>query len=152
MPVLNCICGHRIEGADDAALFELMRVHSDQTHADLRITDAQIHEVLALWSRMTPWDGRPQPLPGPLEIRPLDLERLDDFLRFFDREAFMDNPIWGSCYCMAPCVPPEQFRQQSGEQRRAGQRALIVGGQTQGLLAYAGGRVVGWCHAAPRPT
>ncbi len=80
MPVLNCVCGHQIQTADDAALFDLMRVHSDQAHADLRITGAQIREVLALWSRMEPWDGRPQPLPGSLEIKPLGPERLDDSL------------------------------------------------------------------------
>ncbi len=90
------------------------------------------------------------PCPGPLEIRLLGPERLDDFLRFFDREAFMDNPIWGSCYCMSPHLPPEQFQKQSAAQRREGQRALIAGGQTRGLLAYAGDRIVGWCHAAPR--
>lgn len=38
------------------------------------------------------------------------------------------------------------------EQNRADKLALIERGEAQGLLAYAGDRVVAWCHAAPRRT
>ena len=27
-------------------------------------------------------------------------ELLDDFLNFFDHDAFADNPVWFGCYCM----------------------------------------------------
>jgi uncharacterized protein YndB with AHSA1/START domain len=32
-------------------------------------------------------------------IRPLTPDRIDDFLRFFDHDAFADNPYWAHCYC-----------------------------------------------------
>lgn len=118
MVVLNCICGHRIEGADDAALFDAIRAHSDQVHPHMSITDDQIRDSLALRARLTPWDGEQMRLHSALEIRPLGPERLDDFLRFFDRDAFMDNPFWANCYCMEPHLLPEQFEQYPSEQRR----------------------------------
>ena len=154
MPILTCACGQRIEGADQNALFRAMRAHSDEAHADLQITDDRIHALLAAQSRMTAWDGRPVVLEHPPEIRPLTAERLDDFLRFFDRDAFMDNPIWASCYCMFYnfAGTAEEWQQRTGEQNREAKSALICGGQTDGLLAYADGRPVGWCHAAPRAT
>ncbi len=152
MPVINCPCGHRMEGADDEELFRAIRAHQDQAHATMGITDERIREALAIRSRMSPWEGQRTILEAPLEIRVLGPEHLDDFLRFLDRDAFMDNPYWASCYCMEPHLTPEQFAQRSAAQRREEKRALIARGQAQGLLAYVGGRVVGWCHAAPRST
>lgn len=34
-----------------------------------------------------------------IEIRRLGKETKDDFLRFFDKDAFTDNPEWDGCYC-----------------------------------------------------
>ena len=36
--------------------------------------------------------------PGPVFIRPLGADTLPLFLRFFDGDAFADNPKWSSCY------------------------------------------------------
>jgi len=89
---------------------------------------------------------------GALTIREVTRERLDDFLRFFDRDAFADNPAWSDCYCMAPYFAGtgEEWGLQTGEQNRAAINELIRSGQAQGLLAYADGKPVGWCNAAPR--
>lgn len=34
---------------------------------------------------------------APVEIWPLAPSRLSDFLAFFDRDAFADNPHWAGC-------------------------------------------------------
>jgi len=154
MPVMNCVCGHRLEGADEDALYEAVRAHSDAAHADLNITGDQIRDIMSAWRQMTPWDGRTATLEEPVEVRELTPGRLDDFLGFFDRDAFADNPIWASCYCMAYHVGGtlEEWEKRTGKQNRADKTELIRRGEAQGYMAYAGGRPVAWCHAAPRTT
>jgi GNAT superfamily N-acetyltransferase len=45
-----------------------------------------------------------------------------------------------------------EFARQSGEQRKAGLRALVDSGQAPGILAYLEGEPVGWVSVAPRET
>jgi GNAT superfamily N-acetyltransferase len=78
--------------------------------------------------------------------------RLADFLRFFDRLAFMDNPLWSRCYCMYYQFPgtEEGWERRSATQNREEKRELIRAGRAHGYLAYVDDRPVAWCHAAPR--
>jgi GNAT superfamily N-acetyltransferase len=95
--------------------------------------------------------------PGPedasVEVRPLSPDRLDDFLAFFDGEAFSDNPDWAFCYCQ--CFYEDHAKvdwtaRSAAENRDCAIRRARTGAM-QGYLAYRGGHVVGWCNAAPRP-
>ena len=45
-----------------------------------------------------------------------------------------------------------EWDDRSGSMNRETVSELIGQGQHQGLLAYDGRRVIGWCHAAPRHT
>ena len=85
-------------------------------------------------------------------IRELKPELLDDYLRFFDTDAFADNPQWASCYCYFPQAPheTEKWTDRTGEQNRADVCRLIERGEMQGYLAFHEGRAVAWCNAAPR--
>lgn len=88
-----------------------------------------------------------------LVIRELGLELVDDYLAFFDRDAFGDNPHWSHCYCAFyhRDYPDEwPYPPQLRRENRAFKAELIKAGQAPGLLAYADGRVVGWCNAGPR--
>ncbi len=90
---------------------------------------------------------------GNLEIRELKPELLDDYLSFFDREAFADNQAWSHCYCAfyhreyedSDPTPPNL-----AAQNRAFKSELIRSGKAPGFLAYLDGRTVGWCNAGPR--
>ena len=87
-----------------------------------------------------------------LSVRRLDPSLLDDWLDFFDREAFADNPDWSGCYCQWFHVDhecEEWDARTPADNRRASIR-MIGAGQLRGYLAYADGRPVGWCQAAPR--
>lgn len=88
----------------------------------------------------------------PLEIRELTPQLVEDYLTFFDRDAFADNPRWAACYCMFPHVTDEgeDWTARSASVNRAVKRELICAGQAKGWLAYVDGRPVGWCNAAPR--
>ncbi|HEX6888898.1 MAG TPA: GNAT family N-acetyltransferase [Candidatus Nanopelagicales bacterium] len=86
-----------------------------------------------------------------LDVRPLALELFDDYVALFDT-AFPDNPGWAGCYCgfyddtSGEPWDPEQ----DPAAHREARRARIAAGLASGLLAYAGGRPIGWCNVAPR--
>jgi GNAT superfamily N-acetyltransferase len=87
---------------------------------------------------------------GEIEVHPVDESRIDDWLTFFDRDAFPDNPDWASCYCMNP-------HEGDGEERPWREtRAEMVGrlgsGATRGYLAYVDGVPAGWVNASYRST
>lgn len=72
----------------------------------------------------------------------------DDFFRLFEEVAFPDYPEWGcKCYCCFFHVgSAEQWKKRSGEENRKVAEGLIAAGEMSGLLAYADGLPVGWCH------
>jgi GNAT superfamily N-acetyltransferase len=88
-----------------------------------------------------------------LAIRELAPEMLDDYLAFFDSDAFADFPWWSACYCRFWDDPSDTEGDSSPEHRdryRALVTDLVRSGQQQGLLAYSDGKVVGWCNAKAR--
>ncbi len=87
-----------------------------------------------------------------LDIRPLSASRMDDFLAFFDYEAFRDNPDWSECYCQFYyyAAGDPRWEEISGEENRGLARANILGGRMQGYLAYSESKVVGWCNTGPK--
>lgn len=87
-----------------------------------------------------------------LSIHPLTPNLLPDWLAFFDGDAFADNPGWAACYChfFHADSSEKPFEEREGAENRAAACALLAAGQMRGYLAYAGGKLVGWCQAAPR--
>jgi ribosomal protein S18 acetylase RimI-like enzyme len=80
-------------------------------------------------------------------VHPLDPDRLEDYLAFFDRDAFADNPEWASCYCLFYHVTDPEWDTRTGAQNREAAAALIRSGGLRGFLAYDGRRPIGWCNA-----
>jgi ribosomal protein S18 acetylase RimI-like enzyme len=84
-----------------------------------------------------------------VEVKSLKPELLIDYLSFFDREAFTDNPDWAGCYCNFYLAnhhaKPWEERTPQENRRDVGLR--IQQDQMHGYLAYQDGKVVGWCHA-----
>jgi GNAT superfamily N-acetyltransferase len=87
----------------------------------------------------------------PLEIRKLSPELMQDFLSFFDSEAFADNPAWGSCFCQFMYVDHAKVNwdARTSQENRAAACDRISSNRMQGYLAYRDGKPVGWCNAAP---
>jgi GNAT superfamily N-acetyltransferase len=85
-------------------------------------------------------------------VQQLKPELLDDYLRFFDTDAFTDFPYWSGCYCGFYETPGEDWdpTAKAGPAHRAAKAERISSGKAQGLLAYLDGKVVGWCNAQPR--
>jgi ribosomal protein S18 acetylase RimI-like enzyme len=83
-----------------------------------------------------------------LDIRPVTPDQHDAVLRYFDLVAYADNPAWSTCYCMERLAP--DYPERTKDQNRASRSELIRSARANGLVAYRLGRVVGWCHAAPK--
>jgi GNAT superfamily N-acetyltransferase len=142
-----------MERPSNRELLAALRSRGAGVHADWgEVDDSELLEIVSRASEMEPWDGQTRPLPGPIEIRPLEAGRLADYERFFDRTAFMDNALWSGCYCHFYCFPgtKEQWQKRRSAENRVAQSELIRRGTAQGYLAYAGDKVIGWCNAAPR--
>ena len=86
-----------------------------------------------------------------LRCLPLTPARLADYLAFFDHKAFVDNPRWAGCYCYFPLHDPEtmDWQKRGAAENRAAVAGCIGAGTANGVLAYAGDDVVGWCSAGP---
>jgi GNAT superfamily N-acetyltransferase len=87
-----------------------------------------------------------------VEVRDLTPELLDDYLKFFDKDAFTDFPEWSGCYCGFYDTPGDNWdaSANAGPAHRAARAERISSGKAHGLLAITDGRVVGWCNAQPR--
>lgn len=83
-----------------------------------------------------------------IEIKKLTPELVDDFFRFFEHIAFPDHPEWGcGCYCcFFHANNIEEWENQTVEENREIARKMILSDKMKGLLAYADGKPVGWCH------
>ncbi|WP_345802226.1 GNAT family N-acetyltransferase [Microbacterium sp. AZCO] len=142
----------RVEGDEIDPLVAQMVDHVRVTHGA-----PYPDEEVGIWARnfaeaSVREDGPTERLPsiGAIEVQPVTEERIDDWLRLFDRDAFPDNPDWGSCYCLhphtgdAPERPWRDVRSDMIERLRAG--------ATLGYLAYVDGRPAGWVNASLRST
>jgi GNAT superfamily N-acetyltransferase len=81
-------------------------------------------------------------------IRPVTPDQHDAVMHYFDMVAYADNPNWSKCFCMERLV--DDYEERTKEQNRASRSELIQSAKANGLVAYRLGRVVGWCHAAPK--
>ncbi len=81
-------------------------------------------------------------------VRAVSPDQHDVVLHYFDMVAYADNPNWSKCYCAERLVA--DYPSRTKEQNRAFRSQLILSAKANGLVAYRLGRVVGWCHAAPK--
>jgi GNAT superfamily N-acetyltransferase/uncharacterized protein YndB with AHSA1/START domain len=85
---------------------------------------------------------------GPIEVHDVTAARVADYQRFFDNDAFRDYPAWQFCYCAEPIfsADAESWSGRTQEDNRRDISRMLGSGETTGLLAYADGKPVGWCH------
>ncbi|MEK6206461.1 MAG: GNAT family N-acetyltransferase [Chloroflexota bacterium] len=81
-------------------------------------------------------------------IRQVSPDQHDAVMHYFDMVAYADNPSWSKCYCMARLA--DNYDERTKAQNRASRSELLHSAKANGLVAYRLGRVVGWCHAAPK--
>ena len=89
-----------------------------------------------------------------ISICKLTIELLDDWLSYFDNDAFSDNDEWCGCYCMCYHWDSELEKKRRwdcdkdcAKFNREQAINFIKSGRMQGYLAYVQGKVVGWCNS-----
>ncbi len=83
---------------------------------------------------------------GTSDVRDLTPGRIDDYLAFFDHQAFRDYPAWSACYCTETHRAGEDDGTSTAEENRGAMVELIKQGKVTALLAYVDDRPVGWCN------
>ncbi|MFX1573807.1 MAG: GNAT family N-acetyltransferase [Promethearchaeota archaeon] len=87
-----------------------------------------------------------------LDIKPLTIDLLDDFLYYFDCVGFQDNPDWSVCYCHYYHFSgtSKEWVKRTGEENRSASEELILSGKMHGFLAYLDNKPIGWCNVNSR--
>ena len=83
---------------------------------------------------------------GRFDVGPATSERWSDLADLFERKGPRGgSPMPAGCWCM-------WWRQRAGDpaRNREAMAKLVADGREPGLLAYEGGRAVGWVSVAPR--
>ena len=87
-----------------------------------------------------------------INIKPLSSDVIDDWLNFFEKIGFADNPGWSGCYChfyhFAGSM--KEWEKQTKEENRKASTDLIRSGKMHGFLAYSDDKPVGWCNINSR--
>jgi ribosomal protein S18 acetylase RimI-like enzyme len=151
MRVIHCPCSARIESHDDATLAETIHAHNAAAHPDFDLTDEQLARMVQTVLRSAPWDGE-RVAAGEVEVVPLTPDRAGEFLRFFDNNAFADNPGWASCYCMYYnfAGSQEEWEHRTSDENRRDKETDVRAGRACGYLAIVDGEPAAWCNATPR--
>jgi GNAT superfamily N-acetyltransferase len=151
---MECFAGDaRIEGASVELVVDRFLAHAATAH-DWPYPD----EVLANYARnyaeanvrLTGGTERLEAI-GEVTIHPVTEDRIDDWIGFFDHDAFAGNPSWASCYCLEPHLPAtEESPERPWREVRAATVSRLGAGGTFGYLAYVDGTPAGWVNASFR--
>lgn len=146
-------CDAQIEGDDSDAVVHALVAHGKEKHTWSYPEEAvrnYARNYCEATERLTGSTERLSEI-GDVAVHLLTPDRVEDWLDFFDHDAFAGNPDWASCYCLEPHQPgtPEQ-PERPWRDRRAMMAGRLRGGTTFGYLAYVGGRPAGWVNASLR--
>src|SRR5262245_2156764 len=146
-------CDALIEGDDGDAIADAFVAHGRDSHTWSYPEDAirnYARNYADAIERLTGATERQSEI-ADITVHPMTRDRIDDWLRFFDHDAFAGNPDWASCYCLEPHVPATpEHPERSWRETRATVTERLRRGTTFGYLAYVDGRPAGWVNASLR--
>lgn len=147
-------CGASIAGDDLGAFGDAYIVHVRTDHTDWPFPDVAIRNYAEATQRLAPVGERVEQL-GDVEVHRVTEDRIDDWLAFFDRDAFAGNPAWAACYCTEPHLyvkgtPPDKAEYRTWQRNRELGVELLRDGRSYGYLAYVDGKPGGWVNASKR--
>lgn len=151
---MECFAGDaRIEGDDAETIADLFVAHARESH-DWTYPEEALRNYAVNYAEATVrLSGETERLSdiGEVTVHPVSEDRIDDWIRFFDHDAFAGNPDWASCYCLEPHMPPtEEDPERPWREIRAAMVERLGNGGTYGYLAYVDGKPAGWINASPR--
>jgi len=146
-------CDEQIEAEDAEAAVRAFVAHGQGRHAWSYPEKAIMNYARNYAEATVRLTGDTERLPeiADLSVHPVTEDRIDDWLRLFDHDAFVGNPDWASCYCLEPhLTAPPELPEHSWRETRMAVTGRLREGTTFGYLAYADGRAVGWVNASLR--
>ena len=153
--VYDCpACGVTVEAGDVEGFGYAYLVHVRSDHADWPYPDLAVRNYGEALNRLTGSTARLAAI-GDVEVHPVTEDRIDDWLAFFDHDAFAGKPEWAACYCSEPHLlargtPPDQAEHHHWTERRQIMVDLLRTGRSFGYVAYVDGRPAGWVNASRR--
>jgi GNAT superfamily N-acetyltransferase len=145
----TCECGNEITAADPEALTSTFVEHCSQVHPEWEVSEQAARNYIEALDRVTGPTERLAEI-GAIEVHTVTDANIDDVLRFFDHDAFADNPGWASCYCMFHLVASSTWGDRSARQNRDDLEAALKSDAITAIIASVEGRVAGWCNASLR--
>jgi GNAT superfamily N-acetyltransferase len=151
---MECFAGDaRIEGNDVETIADRFVAHANEHH-DWPNPEEAIRTYARNYAeanvRLTGSTERLSEI-GAVTVHPVSEDRIDDWLGFFDHDAFAGNPDWASCYCLEPHVQDTgEILEGPWRQVRAAMVDRLRTGAAYGYLAYVDGTPAGWVNASPR--
>ena len=144
-------CGTEISGTDMDAFVAALAEHGRGVHS-WPFPDMAIRNFAEATQRATGPTERADSI-GSVEVHRVTPERIDDWLTFFDRDAFADNFAWASCYCAEPYLlgnPDVEQREYHWTEKRSMMDEWLRDGRAAGYLAYVDSKAGGWVNATLR--
>lgn len=150
---MECFTGDaRIEGEDADAVADRFVAHAEQSH-DWPYPEEALRNYARNYAeanvRLTGGIDRLSEI-GEVTLHPVTEDHVDDWISFFDHDAFAGNPDWASCYCIDPHIPVTEDTERPWRDVRAAMIERLRTGGTYGYLAYVDGQVAGWVNASFR--
>lgn len=146
-------CHALIEAHDSDAVADAFVSHGQESHTWSYPEEAIRNYARNCAEAADRLTGDTERLPeiAAITVHPVTKDRIDDWLRFFDHDAFAGNPDCASCYCLEPHVPATPaLPERAWRETRAAVAERFRSGTTFGYLAYVGGRPAGWVNASRR--
>jgi hypothetical protein len=105
---MECFAGDaRVEGEDVDTVVDRFVAHANENH-DWPYPEEALRNYARNYAeanvRLTGGVERLSQI-GEVSIHPVTDYRIDDWIGFFDHDAFAGNPDWASCYCLEPHIP-----------------------------------------------
>ena len=143
-------CGTTIAADDLPGLGDAFLAHARSAH-EWPFPDQGIRNYAEATQRLTGPTERLETL-GQVVVHPVTEDRIDDWVSFFDHDAFTTAPEWAACYCLEPHLPAGRWSDDTPHwsANRAAMVERLRGGETFGYLAYVDGRPAAWVNASRR--
>jgi GNAT superfamily N-acetyltransferase len=147
-------CQTTITAKDLGPLGDALVAHARSQH-DWPYSDQAIRNFAEATQRLTGPGERLESIGG-VTVEEVTEERIDDWLNFFDHDAFVGMPEWAACYCLEPHVrhpsKPQEGDDPHWRDNREAMASRLKGGSSVGYLAYVDGKPAGWVNASMRST
>jgi GNAT superfamily N-acetyltransferase len=146
---VTCSCAVEVSAEDEGAIPSAYLVHVRSAHTDWPFADVAVEVVGEALLRLT-GPTEPTGAVGAVEVVAVMPDHLDDWLAFFDHDAFVDRPWLAACYCLEPHAPMPPQAIGGWQDNREQMRRRFETGAAFGYLALVDGRPAAWVNAARR--